>query len=144
MTKLIIVESPAKGKKIAQLLGSGYLVKASMGHINQLSNENMGIDIENGFKPKFEIMPSKSKTVKELKDLAKKVDEVILAGDADREGEAISYHVAKILGLDVDTNKRIVFHEITKKALEEALETPTVINMNLVKAQQSRQILQKY
>jgi len=143
MTKLIIVESPAKGKKIAQLLGSGYIVKASMGHINQLSSTNMGIDIENGFEPSFEIAPTKMKTVKELKEMAKKCDEIILAGDADREGEAICYHVAKELGLNVITNKRIIFHEITKKALKEAVDNPTVINMNLVKAQQTRQILDK-
>lgn len=143
MTKLIIVESPAKGKKIAQLLGSGFIVKASMGHINQLSNTNMGIDIENGFEPSFEITPTKMKTVKELKDIAKKCDEIILAGDADREGEAICYHVAKELGLNVETNKRIIFHEITKKALKEAVENPTIINMKLVKAQQTRQILDK-
>ena len=136
MVKLIIVESPAKAKKISQLLGNGYIVKASMGHINELASENMGIDIQNGFEPTFKIMETKIKTVNDLKESAKKASEIILAGDADREGEAICYHVAMVLGLNVETSKRIVFHEITKKALQDAVNSASVINMNLVKAQQ--------
>jgi len=143
MTTLIIVESPAKAKKIGQLLGKEYTVKASMGHINELAKENMGIDVKNNFEPSYSIIPSKSKVIKELKDAAKTAKNIILAGDADREGEAISWHVANALKLPVNTTSRIVFHEITKTALVNALANPGLLNMNLVNAQQARAVLDK-
>ena len=143
MSTLIIVESPAKAKKIGQLLGKNYIVRASMGHINELAKENMGIDIKNNFEPSYSIIPAKSKTLKELKDLSKSASKVILAGDADREGEAISWHVANSLKLPIETTQRIVFHEITGSALTNALANPGVLNMNLVNAQQARAILDK-
>jgi len=143
MSTLIIVESPAKAKKIGQILGKNYVVKASMGHIMELAKENMGIDVDNGFEPTYSVIGGKSKVVKELKDAMKQVKTVILAGDADREGEAISWHVARVLKLPVGTTKRIVFHEITKSALEEAINNPIVLNMDMVNAQQARAVLDK-
>ena len=143
MTTLIIVESPAKARKIGQLLGKNYVVKASMGHIMELAKENMGIDVENGFEPSYSVISGKAKVVKELKESMKQAKTVILAGDADREGEAISWHVARVLKLPVDTTQRIVFHEITKTALENAVKNPTKLNMNLVNAQQARAVLDK-
>ncbi len=143
MTTLIIVESPAKAKKISQLLGKDYIVRASMGHINELAKENMGIDINNGFEPTYSVISGKAKTLKELKDIAKGVTRIILAGDADREGEAISWHVANSLKLPVETTPRIVFHEITKTALQNALANPGLLNMDLVNAQQARAVLDK-
>ena len=143
MTTLIIVESPAKARKIGQLLGKNYIVKASMGHIMELAKENMGIDIENGFEPSYSAISGKTKVVKELKDAMKMAKNVVLAGDADREGEAISWHVARVLKLPVETTPRIVFHEITKTALEKAVKNPTRLNMDLVNAQQARAVLDK-
>lgn len=143
MVTLIIVESPAKAKKIGQILGREYIVRASMGHINELAKENMGIDIENNFEPSYSVIAGKAKVIKELKDVAKTVDNIILAGDADREGEAISWHVANVLKLPVGTTPRIIFHEITKPALLSALANPTILNMDLVNAQQARAVLDK-
>ena len=143
MSTLIIVESPAKAKKIAQLLGKDYIVKASMGHINELAKENMGIDVANNFEPSYSVISGKAKTLKELKDTAKTVRKIILAGDADREGEAISWHVARELRLPIETTPRIVFHEITKTALINALSNPGLLNMDLVNAQQARAVLDK-
>jgi len=137
MTTLIIVESPAKAKKIGQLLGKDYIVKASVGHIYELSK------IEEDFEPNYEIIKGKSKVLKELKDTMKTVKNVILAGDADREGEAISWSVAHALKLPIDTCPRIVFHEITKNALEEAVRNPGVLSMNLINAQKARAVLDR-
>jgi DNA topoisomerase-1 len=137
MTTLIIVESPAKAKKIGQLLGKDYIVKASVGHIYELAK------IEDDFEPNYEIIKGKAKILKELKDTMKTVKNVILAGDADREGEAISWSIANALKLPVETCPRIVFHEITKNALEEAVKNPRVLAMDLVNAQQARAILDK-
>lgn len=143
MKSLIIVESPAKAKKITQLLGnSNYKVIASFGHIRNLSKKNMGVDIENGFEPIYENLPIRSKQIKEIKEEAKKCDRVILAGDADREGEAICWHILKLLKLPMDT-QRIVFHEITKSALENAIANPEAINMDLVNSQQARRIIDR-
>lgn len=143
MTTLIIVESPAKARKIGQILGKQYVVRASMGHICELGSENMGIDVKNGFEPSYEMIKGKSKVVKELRDAMKSARTVILAGDADREGEAISWHVARVLNLPVETTPRIVFHEITKRALEDAIKSPGLLNMDLVNAQQARAVLDK-
>ena len=137
MTTLIIVESPAKAKKIGQLLGKDYIVKASVGHIYELAK------INEDFEPSYEIIKGKSKVLKELKDAMKSAKNVILAGDADREGEAISWSVAHALKLPVDTCPRIIFHEITKNALEEAVRNPGVLSMDLVNAQKARAVLDR-
>ncbi|MDD5031650.1 MAG: type I DNA topoisomerase [Patescibacteria group bacterium] len=140
---LIIVESPTKAKTITKFLGSNYKIESSFGHIRDLPKSVMGIDIENGFTPKYVIPTKAKKTVTKLKDLAKKATNVILASDEDREGEAIAWHLAKALDLDKDKTKRIVFHEITKDAILEALESPRTIDMKLVDAQQARRILDR-
>ena len=137
MSTLIIVESPAKAKKIGQLLGKEYIVKASVGHIYELAK------IEEDFEPAYEIIKGKAKVLKELKDTMKTVKNVILAGDADREGEAISWSVAHALKLPVETCPRIVFHEITKNALEEAVKNPGVLSMDLINAQKARAVLDR-
>ncbi len=140
---LVIVESPAKAKTIEKILGKDFEVKSSFGHIRDLEKDDMGIDIQNNFKPKYIIPEDKEKVVKELKKLVKDSDEVWLATDEDREGEAISWHLCEVLGLDPSSTKRIVFHEITKPAIEKAVRTPRLLDMNLVNAQQARRILDR-
>jgi len=140
---LLIVESPAKAKTIEKILGSDFEVKSCYGHIRDLEKSEMGIDINKGFKPRYIVPEDKEKVVKELKQLAKKSEEVWLATDEDREGEAISWHLCEVLGLDPITTKRIVFHEITKPAIKSAVEKPRTVNMNLVNAQQARRILDR-
>lgn len=140
---LLIVESPAKAKTIEKILGKDFEVKSSFGHIRDLEKEGMGIDIENGFRPKYTVSEDKVKVVKELKSLAQKADEVWLATDEDREGEAISWHLCEELGLNPSTTKRIVFHEITKPAILKAVQNPRTVNMDLVNAQQARRVLDR-
>jgi DNA topoisomerase-1 len=140
---LLIVESPAKAKTIEGILGKDFEVKSCYGHIRDLEKNDMGIDIANGFKPTYIVPPEKIKVVNELKGLAKKATEVWLASDEDREGESISWHLAEVLNLNPKTTKRIVFHEITKPAIEKAVQNPRVIDMNLVDAQQARRILER-
>ncbi|UYQ91558.1 type I DNA topoisomerase [Chitinophaga horti] len=140
---LVIVESPAKAKTIEKILGKDFEVTSCFGHIRDLEKDDMGIDIKNNFKPKYIIPEEKEKVVKDLKKMAKDADEVWLATDEDREGEAISWHLAEVLGLDPDTTKRIVFHEITKPAIEKAVNQPRLLDMNLVNAQQARRILDR-
>ena len=140
---LLIVESPAKCKKIESFLGSGYRCVASKGHIRDLAKGNEGIKIEDGFKPNYAVIPSKSSVIRELKKLAKGAKEVIIASDLDREGEAIGYHLTQVLGLDHLTTKRIVFNQITKKAITDALKSPRLIDMDLFYAQQARRILDR-
>jgi DNA topoisomerase-1 len=140
---LVIVESPAKAKTIEKILGKDFEVKSCFGHIRDLEKDDMGIDIQNNFKPKYTIPEDKEKIVKELKKLAKETDEVWLATDEDREGEAISWHLCEVLGLDPEVTKRIVFHEITKPAIEKAVQQPRLLDMNLVNAQQARRILDR-
>jgi len=140
---LLIVESPAKAKTIEKILGEDFEVKSCYGHIRDLEKEDMGIDIKNGFKPKYKISDDKEKVVKELRSLAKKADDVWLATDEDREGEAISWHLCEVLGLDPGKTKRIVFHEITKPAIREAVLKPRTVNMDLVNAQQARRVLDR-
>lgn len=140
---LLIVESPAKAKTIEKILGSDFEVKSCFGHIRDLEKSEMGIDIKKGFKPRYIVPEDKEKVVKELKQVAKKSGEVWLATDEDREGEAISWHLCEVLGLDPATTKRIVFHEITKPAIRAAVEKPRTVNMNLVNAQQARRILDR-
>ena len=140
---LVIVESPAKARTIEKFLGKGYTVKSSFGHIRDLKKKGLGIDIENGFLPQYEISSDKKKTVSELKTAAGKAETVWLASDEDREGEAIAWHLAETLSLDPEKTRRIVFHEITKNAILNAIENPRDIDMNLVKAQQARRVLDR-
>ena len=140
---LVIVESPAKAKTIEKFLGKEYTVKSSFGHIRDLSKKELGIDISNNFEPHYEIPADKKKVVGELDKLAKSAKTVWLASDEDREGEAIAWHLAQVLGLDPKTTKRIVFHEITKNAILHAVENPRSINMDLLNAQQARRVLDR-
>ena len=140
---LLIVESPAKAKTIEAILGKDFEVKSCYGHIRDLEKNDMGIDLNNNFSPTYIIPPEKVKVVNELKSLAKKSGEVWLASDEDREGESISWHLAEVLKLDPKTTKRIVFHEITKPAIEKAVQNPRIIDMNLVDAQQARRIVDR-
>ncbi|MCL2679986.1 MAG: type I DNA topoisomerase [Coriobacteriia bacterium] len=144
MKNLLIVESPAKARTIERYLGADFAVKSSVGHIRQIppKDEN-AIDVKNGFATRYEVDPSKKKVVTELKKAVKDADAVWLATDEDREGEAIAWHLAEVLGLDVDTTKRIAFNEITKAALQHAVKNPRTIDMRLVHAQQARQILDR-
>lgn len=140
---LLIVESPAKAKTIEKYLGNDFVVKSSYGHIRDLEKGNKGIDIQNNFEPWYVVSPEKVKVVRELKDHVKKSAEVWLATDEDREGEAISWHLCKELGLDEYTTKRIVFSEITKPAIQRAVQNPRNVDINLVNAQQARRILDR-
>src|SRR3984885_464253 len=140
---LLIVESPAKAKTIEKILGEDFEVKSCYGHIRDLERNDMGIDIKNNYQPRYIVPEDKEKVVKELKAVAKKSGEVWLATDEDREGEAISWHLCEVLGLDPLTTKRIVFHEITKLAIQAAVTKPRTVDMNLVNAQQARRILDR-
>lgn len=144
---LVIVESPAKAKTIEKYLGRDFVVKSSIGHIRSIAKKAKGgvepIDVKNGFKTVYEIDPEKKKVIAELKKAAKAADQVWLATDEDREGEAIAWHLCKVLGLDPKTTKRIVFHEITKDAIEAAVKNPRTVDTRLVQAQQARQILDR-
>jgi DNA topoisomerase-1 len=140
---LVIVESPAKAKTIEKFLGSDFQVESSYGHIADLPSKEIGVDVANGFKPKYEVSADKKALVSKLKTLAKKADMVWLASDEDREGEAISWHLAEELKLDKNKTKRIVFHEITKTAILKAIDNPREIDYNLVNAQQARRVLDR-
>src|ERR1051325_5738523 len=140
---LLIVESPAKAKTIEKILGKDFEVKSCYGHIRDLEKAGMGIDMDKNYKPRYIVPDEKQKVVKDLKARAKKVDEVWLATDEDREGEAISWHLCEGLGLNPKEAKRIVFHEITKPAIEEAVRNPRGIDLNLVNAQQARRVLDR-
>jgi len=140
---LVIVESPAKAKTIEKFLGSDYQVESSYGHIADLPSKEIGVDVENGFKPKYEVSPDKKALVSKLKTLSKNAEMVWLASDEDREGEAISWHLAEELKLDSKKTKRIVFHEITKSAILKAIDNPREIDYNLVNAQQARRVLDR-
>src|SRR6185437_1537104 len=140
---LLIVESPAKAKTIEKILGEDFEVKSCYGHIRDLEKDDMGIDIKNNYRPRYIVPEDKEKVVKELKSVAKKSGEVWLATDEDREGEAISWHLCEVLGLDPATTKRIVFHEITKPAIQSAVKRPRTVDMNLVNAQQARRVLDR-
>ncbi|GGI56844.1 type I DNA topoisomerase [Winogradskyella haliclonae] len=140
---LVIVESPAKAKTIEKFLGKDYKVESSFGHIADLPSKELGVDVDGDFKPKYQVSKDKKDVVKKLKDLAKKAEMVWLASDEDREGEAIAWHLAETLGLDIEKTKRIVFHEITKSAIQKAIENPRSIDYNLVDAQQARRVLDR-
>ncbi|TAI48070.1 type I DNA topoisomerase [Flagellimonas allohymeniacidonis] len=140
---LVIVESPAKAKTIERFLGKDYQVESSFGHIVDLPSKELGVDVDNGFKPKYTVDKEKKALVKKLRDLAQKADTIWLASDEDREGEAISWHLAEELKLDRQKTKRIVFNSITKSAIQRAIENPREINYDLVNAQQARRILDR-
>ncbi|UWY30076.1 type I DNA topoisomerase [Flavobacterium sp. TR2] len=140
---LVIVESPAKAKTIEKFLGNDFQVESSYGHIADLPSKEIGVDVENGFKPKYEVSPDKKALVTKLKSLSKNAETVWLASDEDREGEAISWHLAEELKLDRKKTKRIVFHEITKSAILKAIDNPREIDYNLVNAQQARRVLDR-
>ena len=141
-TNLVIVESPAKAKTIEKFLGPDYKVMSSFGHIRDLKKKNFGVDLKT-FQPEYEIPADKVHVVNELKAQAKKSDTIWLASDEDREGEAISWHLAEVLQLDPETSRRIVFHEITKPAIMAAIAHPRHIDLNLVDAQQARRVLDR-
>lgn len=140
---LLIVESPAKAKTIEKILGKDFEVRSCYGHIRDLEKDDMGIDVNNHYQPRYKVPDDKERVVKELKQMAKKANEVWLASDEDREGESISWHLAEVLGLDPKVTKRIVFHEITAPAIKKAVDNPRIINMNLVNAQQARRVLDR-
>ncbi len=140
---LVIVESPNKIKTIEKILGPDYIVKSSLGHIRDLVKKDLGIDIESGYNPVYEISADKKKVVEELRKLAKEAKNVWLASDEDREGEAIAWHLTEVLDLPVDQTKRIVFHEITERVILDAIKNPRTVNMNMVNAQQARRVLDR-
>ena len=143
MKNLVIVESPAKAKTIKKYLGKGYDVIASMGHVRDLPEKRLSVDVKKDFAPKYAIIKGKEKIVKELKEKAEKSDNIYLATDPDREGEAISWHLAYILGLDLDQKNRITFNEITKTGIESGINSPREVDIDLVNAQQARRILDR-
>lgn len=140
---LVIVESPAKAKTIEKFLGKDFKVESSFGHIADLPSKELGVDVDGDFKPKYRVSSDKKAVVKKLKELAKKAELVWLASDEDREGEAIAWHLAETLKLDKEKTRRIVFHEITKSAIQRAIENPRGIDYNLVDAQQARRVLDR-
>ena len=142
-TNLVIVESPAKAKTIEKYLGKDFTVTSSMGHVRDLPDKKIGIDIEHGYIPDYEIMTDKKKIISELKSAVKKSDVVWLATDEDREGEAISWHLIETLNIPSSKTKRIAFHEITKNAILEAIANPRDLDINLVNAQQARRVLDR-
>ena len=143
MSNLVIVESPAKAKTIKKYLGKDFEVVASMGHVRDLPQARLSVDVNNNFTPRYEIIKGKEKLVDELISQAKKSDKVYLATDPDREGEAISWHLAYILNLDIDETNRVEFNEITKHGVETGMSNPRAINLDLVNAQQVRRILDR-
>lgn len=143
MKTLLIVESPAKSKTIEKLLGKDYIVLSSFGHIRDLEKKEIGIDIENGFKPNYKLKSDRSKQIKAIGDAIKTVDRVLLASDEDREGEAIAWHIAVVFKLDMSAANRICFHEITETALKSAVSNPRSIDMSMVNSQQARRILDR-
>src|SRR5512146_2934986 len=132
--KLVIVESPAKARTVGRFLGKGYTVKASVGHVRDLLRSELSVDVENNFKPKYRVPNEKRPVVKEIKQLAKQAEEVFLATDPDREGEAIAWHLLESAEIDPNITKRVVFHEITEPAVADAFAHPRDINMDLVDA----------
>jgi len=140
---LLIVESPAKASTIEKYLGKDFKVQSCFGHIRDLPKGKLAIDIDKNFEPEYTIPKDKAKIVSELKLAAKKASVVWLATDEDREGEAISWHLCHVLGLNIEETKRITFHEITKQALLNAIENPRIVNMDLVNAQQARRVLDR-
>lgn len=143
MSKLVIVESPAKAKSIKKYLGGGYEVTSSMGHVRDLPSAKLSVDVKNSFEPKYAIIKGKEKLVKELKKQASESEQVLLATDPDREGEAISWHLATILGLDLNEKNRVTFNEITQTGIKNGMANPRAVDIDLVNAQQARRILDR-
>jgi len=143
MANLIIVESPTKTRTIKQILGKDYDVTASMGHVRDLPSSRLNVDVKHNFEPNYKVIEGKEKLVRDLKESIKDYDHVYLATDPDREGEAISWHLAELLGLDLNEKNRVTFNEITKTGIEEGMAHPHKIDMNLVNAQQARRILDR-
>ena len=141
--KLVIVESPAKAKTIGRYLGKDYVITASKGHIRDLPSATLGVDVNNDFRPVYITMRGKQDVIKQLKDLAEGADCVYIATDPDREGEAIAWHIAQALKIDPNSQCRITFNEITKKAVKDAVDSPRTVDMDLVNAQQARRILDR-
>ena len=149
MSKLVIVESPTKAKTLNGILGKEYVIKASMGHIRDLPKSGLGVDIEHNFEPEYIVPDKAKKTLTELTKSLKETDQILLATDPDREGEAIAWHLKELLKPAKSSKKkyefgRVVFHELTKSAVEEAFEHPGVLDMNLVDAQQARRVLEGF
>ena len=143
MSKLVIVKSPTKVKSIRKYLGADYVVMASMGHIRDLPKSRLGVDLENGFAPQYINMPDKKELIKTLKNAAAESEMVYLATDPDREGEAISWHLAQLLALDMNTANRVAFNEITETGVKTGMQSPRSINLDLVDAQQARRVLDR-
>ncbi|MBQ2813300.1 MAG: DNA topoisomerase I, partial [Clostridia bacterium] len=143
MSKLVIVESISKAKVIKGFLGDGYEVMASVGHVRDLPASKLSVDVNNDFAPKYEIVKGKEKLVTELKSAVKKSDGVLLATDPDREGEAISWHLATLLGLDLKKKNRVTFNEITRSGIEKGMSAPRAVDIDMVNAQQARRILDR-
>ncbi|MEK7072312.1 MAG: toprim domain-containing protein, partial [Patescibacteria group bacterium] len=143
MKNLVIVESPTKAKTISKFLSKDFKVESSFGHIRDLPASKLGVDVDNNFEPSYTIPTKAKKRVKELSDLAKKADRIYFATDEDREGEAISWHLAQIFKTPIKDTKRITFHEITEEAINEALKNPRTIDINMVDSQQARRILDR-
>ncbi len=141
--KLVIVESPAKARTVGRYLGKGYKVKASVGHVRDLLRSQISVDVDNNFEPKYRVPNDKRPVVKEIKALAGKAKEIYLATDPDREGEAIAWHLLEFAEMDPEVTRRVVFHEITQSAINEAFLEPREINMDLVDAQQARRVLDR-
>ena len=141
---LVIVESPAKGKTIKKFLGPNYEVMASQGHIRDLPKSQIGVDVENNFEPKYINIRGKANLIKKLKAESKDVKKVYLATDPDREGEAIAWHLAYILGIDGNSDCRIAFNEITNKGIKDAIKFPRKLDKNLIDAQQARRVLDRF
>ena len=141
--KLVIVESPAKAKTIGKFLGRGYKVEASQGHIRDLPKSQIGVDVENNFEPKYITIRGRGEILSKIRKEAKAASKIYLATDPDREGEAISWHLANVLGIDEDSPCRIEFHEVTSKAVKAAVKSPRKIDMDLVNAQQARRVLDR-
>src|SRR5512138_3466599 len=141
--KLVIVESPAKAKTVGRFLGRGYTVKASVGHVRDLLRSQLSVDVENNFEPKYRVPNEKKGVVKELKQLARRAEEVYLATDPDREGESISWHLMEASEIEPERARRVTFHEITAPAIREAFANPRDINMDLVNARQARRVLDR-
>ena len=141
--KLVIVESPAKAKTVQRFLGKGYTVRASVGHVRDLLRSELSVDIENGFIPKYRVPNEKRAVVKELKELAKTAEEIYLATDPDREGEAIAWHLMEAAAIEPSITRRVVFHEITKPAIDDAFAHTREIDTHLVDAQQARRVLDR-
>lgn len=140
---LVIVESPTKARTIRRFLGDGYTVESSQGHVRDLPEDKLGVEIEKGFQPTYIVIADREPILQRLRKLASEAGTILLATDEDREGEAIAWHLAEVLKLDQAKTKRIVFHEITRSAIERAIANPRSIDMNLVNAQQARRILDR-